>query len=120
MSDSILESTKKVIGLEPENEDFDVDVTMHINSIFSVLGQLGVGPADGFMILDASATWSDFLDDVKLLNMVKTYMYLRVRLLFDPPSTSFTIEAQERQFREFEWRINLQRESALNLVEVIL
>jgi len=108
--ESILDSTKKVIGLAEDNTDFDVDIIMHINTAFSTLNQLGVGPDDGFAIEDADAVWSDFLMDVLPLNNIKTYVYLRVRMLFDPPTTSFTIAAMEKQIEELEWRINVYRE----------
>lgn len=120
ITESILDSTKKVLGVDAENVDFDVDIIMHINSVFSILGQLGVGPVLGFMIEDSSAQWSNFLDDVMLLNHVKTYVYLRVKLLFDPPSSSYVLEAQKRQYEELEWRISVYRENALIPVVVIL
>lgn len=107
---SILNSVKKVCGLPPEYDVFDEDIIMHTNSVFAVLGQLGVGPVEGFAIEDDSAEWSDFLGDVTLLNSVKTYVQLRVRMLFDPPTTSFAIGAMQEQIREFEWRINVHRE----------
>src|SRR5690348_398765 len=83
---------------------------MHINTAFSMLNQLGVGPEAGFAIEDAVPTWDTFLGDDLRLNAVKTYVYLRVRLLFDPPSTSFVIEAINKQITELEWRLNVQRE----------
>lgn len=110
---SILDSTKKILGLAPEYDVFDLDVMTHINSAFSTLHQLGVGPADGFAIEDAGATWSEFLADVKQLNSVKTYVYLKVRLLFDPPTTSFHLAAMQDQIKEHEWRINVYRENLL-------
>jgi hypothetical protein len=118
ITDSILDSIKKVLQIDPANEDFDTDIIMHINSVFSILDQLGVGPSDGFMIEDNTTVWADFLSDAKPLNLVQSYMWLRVRLLFDPPSTSYGIEAQERQMRELEWRINLYRESLLDIVVI--
>lgn len=113
ISESILTSTKKVLGLPAENTDFDVDVIMHINSVFGILHQLGVGPVDGFAIEDATPTWTDFLTELKPLplNTVKSYMYLRVRQLFDPPGTSFLLEAQNKQIEELGWRLNSYRES---------
>jgi hypothetical protein len=108
--ESILDSTKKVLGLDEANTDFDVDIIMHINTAFSTLNQLGVGPDEGFAIEDASAVWSDFLMDVLPLNNVKTYVCLRVRMLFDPPTNSFTIDAMRKQIEELEWRINVYRE----------
>lgn len=108
--DSILDSTKKILGLDPEYDVFDVDIISHINSAFFTLNQLGVGPAEGFMILDNTSTWAWFLDGQINLNAVKTYVYLRVRLLFDPPQTSFAISAMEKQIQELEWRLNVHRE----------
>jgi hypothetical protein len=108
--ESILNSTKKVLGLEEDYTAFDVDVVMHINSVLSILGQLGIGPEEGFAIEDADETWTDLFSDVKLLNMVKTYVYLRVRMLFDPPTTSFAISAMERQIDELTSRISIHRE----------
>lgn len=110
MSDSILTSTKKTLGIDEDYTAFDPDITMHINSVFSILTQLGIGPSEGFMIEDADAVWSDFLLTDMGLNSVKTYVYLRVRLLFDPPQTSYLIEALERQMREIEWRLSTHRE----------
>lgn len=120
ITESILNSTKKALGLEPDYTAFDPEITMHINSIFSVLNQLGIGPAQGFMIEDDVPVWSDFLGSVMPFNSVKTYMYLRVRLLFDPPNTSYLIEAMETQKSELEWRISVERENQLlSLAEVI-
>jgi hypothetical protein len=120
-SNSILDSVKKVLGLVPNYDAFDTDIVMHTNSIFSVLTQLGIGPVDGFEIEDAVAEWSDFLADVKMLNMVKTYVYLRVRLLFDPPTTSFLLASMEKQIEELTFRINVYREGLLTpLPEVVV
>lgn len=113
MTTSILNSIKKVLGLPADHAAFDEDVLMHINSIFSRLQQLGVGPANGFMVEDESVTWDAFLDGDPMLNNVKSYMYLRVRMLFDPPSNSFTLTAMERQITEFEWLINVYREQTI-------
>jgi hypothetical protein len=110
VSDSILTSTKKVLGITEDYTPFDVDILMHINSVFSTLHQLGIGPELGFVVEDASATWSTFLDGDPRLNSVKTYVYLKVRLLFDPPGTSYLIQAIERQAQELEWRLNVVRE----------
>lgn len=116
ITDSILDSTKKVLGLETDNTDFDVDVIMHINSVFSILHQLGIGPIEGFTIEGADELWADFLADVEPLNMVKTYVYLRVRMIFDPPITSFGIEAMNNQIDELTSRISVHREYELSLV----
>lgn len=107
MSNSILTSTKKILGVEADYTAFDLDILTHINSVFSTLTQLGVGPVDGFMIEDDTAEWASFIGDNKLINSVKTYTYLRVRLLFDPPTTSYLITALENQVKELEWRLNV-------------
>jgi hypothetical protein len=110
ISNSILTSTKKILGLAEDYDAFDVDILMHINSVFSTLNQLGIGPLAGFAIQDDTATWDDILEDDLRLNSVKSYMYIRVRLLFDPPATSFHISALKEQAQEIEWRLNTQRE----------
>lgn len=117
---SILNSVKKVLGLEESYAAFDIDILMHINSMFSVLHQLGIGPDNGFSIEDDSAVWSDFLDDDILLNSAKTYVYLRVRMLFDPPTTSYLITAMEKQIAEIEWRLNVYREGKLHPIVVVV
>lgn len=103
--DSILTSIKKLLGIDEEYEHFDVDIIMHINSVFSILNQLGAGPAAGFSIEDDSAEWSDFMTDNAKLNFVKSYMYMKVRLLFDPPDKSSLMEALSKSISELEWRI---------------
>lgn len=108
--DSILDSTKKILGIEADYTAFDVDITTHINSAFSTLTQLGVGPAEGFAIADKNDVWGDFLGDDPRLNSVKSYVYLRVRMLFDPPGTSFLLDALKQQVKEYEWRLNVTRE----------
>lgn len=110
MTDSILNTVKKVLGLDPDYTAFDTDVIMHINSVFSTLHQLGVGPSQAFQIQDETETWFEFLGNETSINSVKTYVYLRVRLIFDPPATSFTIAAMEKQAQELEWRLNVQQE----------
>lgn len=110
MSESILTSTKKVLGLDDAYTAFDADVILFINGVFSTLNQLGIGPEDGFSIADKTTTWDAFIGTDKLLNSVKTLMYLRVRLLFDPPQTSYLVTALETQAKELEWRINQVRE----------
>jgi hypothetical protein len=107
---SILTSTKMALGLAEDYTAFDPQIIMYINSVFSTLNQLGVGPDVGFMIEDKDATWSSFLGSDPRLNHIKTYVYLRVRLLFDPPTTGFTTTAIEKQITELEWRLNVQRE----------
>ena len=107
---SILTSVKKVLGIADSYTAFDPDILMHINSVFATLNQLGIGPVEGFSIDDATTTWGAFLGTDKRLNSVKSYMYLKVRMMFDPPTTSFHITAMERQIAEFEWRLNVYRE----------
>lgn len=111
MDSSILTSTKKLLGLDESYTAFDTDVIVHINTVFSILADLGIGPSQGFSISDASTTWGEFLGTNPLLNSVKTYVFLRVKMLFDPPSTSFVRDAMNEQIRELEWRLNVQRES---------
>lgn len=107
---SILTSTKKTLNLAEDYTAFDEDIIVHINSVFSTLNQLGVGPIEGFMIEDKDTTWDAFLGSDPRLNHVKTYMYLRVRMLFDPPTTGYHTEAMQKQIEEHEWRLNVQRE----------
>jgi len=111
MSDSILISVKKVLGLDSEYTAFDQDVIMHTNSALAILSQLGIGSDKGYQITDETGTWQDITEGNLLLNTVKSYVYLRVRMLFDPPTTSFLAKAMEDQLRELEWRISVQRES---------
>jgi hypothetical protein len=111
MSDSILISTKKILGIDADYTAFDPDIITHINTVFFNLNQLGLGPVDGFMIEDTDDTWDAFLGTDLNLNAVKTYVYLRVRLLFDPPTTSYHIAAIKEQIQELEWRLSSHRES---------
>lgn len=108
---SILNSVKKVLGLADDYTAFDDDVIMHINSALSTLTQLGIGPTTGYMIDDAGPAWANFIGDDNQLNMVKTYVCLKVRLVFDPPTTSYVLTAMQDQIRELEWRISERRES---------
>lgn len=109
--ESILTSIKKLLGIEEDYVHFDPDIIMHINSVFMILNQLGVGPPEGFRIEDDIATWADYTDNNLLYESVKTYIYLKVRLLFDPPASSSLIEAMNRQISELEWRLNVAAES---------
>ena len=110
ISDSILESVKKLINAEGD-EYFDTDIIIHINTIFSVLQQMGVGPEDGFSIDDKSSTWDEFTEDEPLFNMVKSYMAIRVKLLFDIASAnSYYINQLQAQADELEWRIKTAAE----------
>lgn len=105
--ESILTSIKKLLGIEEEYTQFDNDIIMHINSVFLNLTQLGVGPAEGFLIEDDTATWEDFIGGSNQLQAVKSYMYLKVKLLFDPPLSSSVIESMNRMIAELEWRLNV-------------
>lgn len=109
--DSILNSIKRVVGVEIDDDAFDVDIIMFINTAFSTLNQLGIGPTNGFFLEDETAVWSDYLDDDPNLNSVKAYVGLRVRTLFDPPSTSFHLESMNKQIEELGWRLNAYREN---------
>lgn len=116
MENSILLSTKKVLNLAPEYTVFDQDIIMHINAAFSILNQLGVGPVEGFTIQDESAVWDDFVllpGSEPSQSLVKTYVQLKARMLFDPPTTSFLLEAMKEQIEQYEWRLNVFREYAL-------
>ena len=105
-TESILVSIKKLLGIDAEYKHFDPDVIMHINSVFSILTQLGVGPSDGFSITGDNEKWSEFIgEQPKKFALVKSYMNLKVRLLFDPPLGAAVIESINRQISEFEWRL---------------
>lgn len=110
MDQSILNSTKKILGIDPDYTVFDQDVITHINSAFATLSQLGIGPADGLMIEDDTTEWTDLIGNDLGLNMVKTYVYLKVRMVFDPQSTRYTIAAMTNQITELEFRMNVHRE----------
>ena len=109
--DSILTSVKKMLGIAEEYDHFDADLIMHINSVLTILGQLGVGPDEGFFIEDDEAEWTDFVPDMYNLQFIKTYVYQKVKLLFDPPQSASAIEALNRSISELEWRINVQVDS---------
>ena len=104
--DSILTSIKKMLGIIEEDESFDIDIIIHINTAFSTLTQLGVGPKEGFSIRDKTTLWTEFVDDIRLEN-VRSYIYLKVRQVFDPPTNSAVLDAISRQISELEWRMNV-------------
>lgn len=106
MDDSILTSIKKLLGITAEYTHFDEDIVLQINSAFSVLTQLGIGPAEGFSIFDASTTWSQFIDDPKV-NFAKTFVFIKVKLAFDPPTSSALIDSYNRQLDEITWRLTV-------------
>lgn len=107
-SDSILNSVKLLLGIVPTYFDFDDQVILYINTVFSKLHQLGVGPDDGFEITDETTIWSDYLKNNKILNMVKTYMAMNVKMMFDPPQSSFAMQSLKEAIEEYGWRINVQ------------
>lgn len=110
--DSILTSVKKLLGIEADYDEFDAEILMHINSVLMILTQLGVGPAEGFGISDDSAIWEDFITDMQKFEAVKTYVFLRVKLLFDSTSLpAAVIESYNRSIAELEWRLNVNAES---------
>lgn len=109
--DSILTSVKKMLGIEEEYKHFDTDILMHINSAFSILTQIGVGPDSGFMITDENVNWSDFIKEEAKLNLVKSYMFLKVKLLFDPPMSTAVLECYKAQISEYESRLNMAAEN---------
>jgi len=117
MEQSILLSTKKILGLDEAYEAFDLDVITHINSAFFVIHQLGIGPVDGFEIEDSSAEWGDFVydGDLTMLNMIKTYVFLKVSILFDPPQMGYLIDLKTKQLQEAEWRLTVAREEEVDL-----
>jgi hypothetical protein len=109
--ESILTSIKKLLGIEEEYEHFDPDIIMHINSVFMDLTQMGVGPSEGFSIEDKITTWVEFIHDKNKYEAVKSYTYLRVKLLFDPPASSAVIQAIQRDIERYEFRLNVAAES---------
>ena len=117
MESSILVSTKKVLGIPEADTSFDPDIVMLVNTAFGVLMQLGIGPVEGFAIADELAVWDDFIDPIgspnnlSLLNIVRTYVFLKVKMLFDPPNTSYLITAMTDQIEEYEWRLMTLKET---------
>ena len=110
MTDSILNTTKKLLGIAEENTEFDLDIILHINSVFTILTQLGVGPSSGFSIHDDSSTWNNFMSETEngeKVEAVKNYMALKVRLMFDPPTSSTVLQSVNNMVSELEWRLNV-------------
>lgn len=106
--DSILSSTKKRLGIPTDCNDFDDDVIMDINSVLSILTQIGIGPQNGYSITGASETWSDYIEDLSKIEFVKTYVYLKVKLMFDPPTSSMVMEAAKENIKELESRLSYE------------
>lgn len=112
MDSSILNNVKKILGVTPGDTSFDLDIITHINSAFSILSDLGIGPAVGFFITDETTDWTDLgVTSTPMLNLIKTCIFLRVRKLFDPPQTSYLQDAFDKQIREHEWRLSAMREA---------
>jgi hypothetical protein len=111
MEQSILTSTKKVLNIASDDTSFDLDIMTFINSAFSTLNDLGVGPDAGYVIEDDEPEWSDLGLDMVQLSQVKTYVWLRVRMMFDPPQTSYLQQAMTDQIASHEWRLNARREA---------
>lgn len=116
--ESILTSIKKLLGVGEEYTHFDTDIVIHINTVFMTLTQLGVGPSEGFAITDKTAVWTDFIPKGDLrFEAVKTFVYLKVRLVFDPPTSSAVIESFNRTINELECRLNYNTETTINTSE---
>jgi hypothetical protein len=115
VEESILTSTKKILGIAEDYTEFDLDIITHINASFGVLNQLGLGEESGFFIDDASSVWTDYIGQSPVLSLIRTYVFLKVRFLFDPPATSFLITAVEEQINQHEWRISVFRESEMEV-----
>ena len=109
--EGILDSIKKMLGIEADDLAFDQDIIMSINAVFMTLSQIGVGPAEGYSITGSTETWSQFIGSAPNFEAAKAYVYLRVRVLFDPPTSSFVLESMNRQASELEWRLNVQSEN---------
>lgn len=105
--DSILDSIKKLLGIQPEYKSFDQDIMMHVNAVFVVLNQLGIGPSEGFSINSRDIKWSKYSTELNT-NLVKTYVYLKVRLMFDPPASATLVESINAMIKELEWRLCLE------------
>ncbi len=105
---SILLSIKKLLGIPQEQTNFDVDIIIHINTIIANLVQMGIGPSEGYSITGKTETWKDFVGDDKLIAQIKTYIYIKVRLVFDPPSNSSLTQSFNEQAKELEVRMYTQ------------
>jgi len=112
MEESIFESIKSLLGPDASYDVFDQDILIHINTAISVLTQLGVGPAGGFIVTGPDETWKDFIGDDKTLQMVKSYIYMKVKMIFDPPANSSVLSAYQEACKEYEWRLNVEVDPA--------
>lgn len=111
MQDSILMTIRKLVCGDPYADHFDTDLLVHINACFSILNQLGVGPESGFVVTDETQSWSSYVADNRTLNIVKTYVTLKVKKIFDPPLTSSVLEAMDKEISQLEWRLNVAVDS---------
>lgn len=109
-TDSILTTIKKMLGIHEEIEDFDMDLIVFINSALAELHQLGIGPKDGFQISGKEETWKQLYNGRKIFNDIKTYVFLKVKIIFDPPQVASLNTAYEKQLKEVTWRLNTKRE----------
>ena len=109
--ESILTSIKKLLGITEDDSSFDMDIIMLINAAFARLQQLGVGPSEGFSIEDDTATWGDFLGEDNMANMVRSFIWLKVKMAFDPPTSSFVMEAMKHEIAQDEWLLMVHAES---------
>lgn len=114
--ESILTSIKKMLGIAEEYTHFDADLIMHINSVLSILTQIGVGSSEGFSIKDENDVWEDFITEDSKLELVKSYTYMKVKILFDPPLISSVIESMNRMISELEWRIQVAADPVENII----
>lgn len=114
--ESILTSIKKMLGIAEEYTHFDADLIMHINSVLSILTQIGVGSSEGFSIKDENDVWEDFITEDSKLELVKSYIYMKVKILFDPPLISSVIESMNRMISELEWRIQVAADPVENII----
>ena len=105
MEESILKTIKQLIGCPDDFEQFDLDLMIHINSAFATLTHLGVGPKEGYRITGADNVWREFEDDAQKLSLIKDYVYIKTRLLFDPPTSGSLMDSLKEQLKEMEWRL---------------
>ena len=108
--DSILTSIKKLLGIDKEDTSFDGELIIHINSVFALLRRMGIGPSDGFLIEDSTNTWDEYITEGTnpILASVKTYMHLKTKLVFDPPTNSALLQTMKEEIQEFEWSLNFE------------
>ena len=110
MEENILNSIKKILGIPEDYTAFDQDIMIHINSVFMILSELGVGPSNGYSLKDGTEKWGDFISDDENLEGIKTYVYMKVKTIFDPPLNSAVLASMKELISEFEWRINNEAE----------